>query len=206
VTTTIDEDNGKTTLTFFVNVMSELAKLNNFNGMAALYSGIVRSHTSKKMIQSMSIQHRRIYENAEQLFSDKSNYRRYRETIRSSGLACIPYVGLFFRDLKKLKVELMVGCQISFERCVELAQLVEDFTKHQLPYSQLNFADTDLTYQLNQAIPCVQKWLNNLVDEKKEYISNEQQYTLVLESLIARFMMIVKDDEHSPSWMKVRNL
>jgi hypothetical protein len=189
-----------------MSVIAELAKLNNFNGMAAFYSGIVHSSTSKKTIQSLSPFYRQIYENAEQLFSEKSNYKRYREVLRSAGLTCIPYVGLFFRDLKQLlKGEFMERCQISLERCVEVANLVGDFTKYQRPHSQIDFSGRDIPLENQQIIPCVQKWIWSLVDEKGTSVSSEQ-FDCILHSLVSRFVVKVKEGDQMPLWMKVRTL
>jgi hypothetical protein len=185
--------------------MTELTKLNNFNGMAALYSGIVRSHTSKKTMHSLPQALRQTYEYAEQLFSDKSSHKRYREALRNATLPCIPYVGLFLIEIENLlTLQLVDGGQIWFERCVEVANLVGEFTKYQIPYNQFDFKSRNFPLEKLQLIPCVQKWLRGLVDDGSESVSNEQQYTGILKSLVARFVVKVKEESQSPLWTKVR--
>lgn len=183
VSAMLSEDDNIDALLYFLNLIYEFSKLNNFNGMAAFYSGIRKSSigNSKKVIHSLTMRHRQIYDNAESLFTDKSNYKRYRETIKSASLPCIPFVGVFLRDMTvMLKVKFIEGGMILFEKCRELADLITDFTKYQMRYDKI------------EEIPCVQRWLSGLVKEKlfsevvqRETVSN--QFNGMGRSLLERF-------------------
>jgi hypothetical protein len=154
---------GADKLNLFVDLMSELLRLNNFNNLAAVLCGIQESSCfkSNKMKQTLDTTRRSTFDLVERIFDEKSNSKLYRRTLHkvvSGGGICVPYMGVWLGDLASVvdgNPPILNGDSINFEKCCLVADVVEELHGYQRMYHDLN------------VIPCLQKWLVNLNEEVK---------------------------------------
>jgi hypothetical protein len=154
VTATLEKATLMDELIFFLRVIHEFSKLNNFNGMAEFFFGIRRSSSALSQIQNLHPAYQQIYTSTDLLFSDKVNHKRYRETLRNAPVLCIPFVTVFLEDLQKIFSKLLEKEMIVFDRCIEATNIIDEFTRYQIRTEKI------------QAIPCIQKWLIGLEKER----------------------------------------
>ena len=163
VTQTFVERFEGTDISYFVDLYDEFAKLNNFNGMAAVFGGLRSAFdTDKAALQSLNRSHKKFYEDMKTLFCS-----HYRDTFEKSPIPCVPFVVALEEDLcqliktdppifdRKLKA-------VAFERCQLIAEYLTEIRRRQVPYTQ------------KETIPLIQKWLT-LVKANYNPSSTSQQ-------------------------------
>jgi hypothetical protein len=156
VTTTIeDEAKDKViTITYFLDLMNEYSKLNNYTGLAAVLNGFRQTQIfrSKKMSHLLTVSQREFFEFVKSLLSKQGNYKRYRDTLSKSGLPCVPQINILLSDIEVYATSLPVksGDIINFDVCSDIAQTVERIRTYQLRYYNLT------------AINCLQNWFFEL--------------------------------------------
>ncbi|KNC55228.1 uncharacterized protein AMSG_10857 [Thecamonas trahens ATCC 50062] len=86
----------------FIAIARELRELNNLNGVLEIYGGLTShavkrlSHTWKKVSPEALAE----LESMRELGSAKASHKAYREALaRCGGQACVPFLGVFLRDL-----------------------------------------------------------------------------------------------------------
>jgi RasGEF domain len=99
-----DPDDRAGTVRCFILMAERLAKLNNFNTLMAALAGLNISAVSrlKTTWALLSVKSRGALEVLEALMDVASNYGRYRERLaklRASNTDCLPYMGVYLRDL-----------------------------------------------------------------------------------------------------------
>jgi hypothetical protein len=204
VTNSLNDRPEPNILLFFLKVMLEFSVLNNFNGLAAFYFGIKKSidanSKTMKVLLSMTSQDRLIFENAKCLFSEKSNYKKYRENLRSTSLPCLPYVKLLQGDMKQLLKSVIVDGKVDCDRCGDIVSLVEKLCKYQIPYFQFGSIKKDYKWSL---IPCIQKWLVTIGENKTiDNGLNEKYFREVSQTIVASLKLKVNESENLPSWVQ----
>ncbi|KAI9089827.1 ras guanine nucleotide exchange factor domain-containing protein [Phlyctochytrium arcticum] len=86
----------------FMKIAQILRNLNNYNTLMAVLAGVnsaavLRLRQTRKLLQNR--QSYREYQALEKLMSSEKSFALYRQTLRKSDLPCIPYLGVFLRDL-----------------------------------------------------------------------------------------------------------
>jgi hypothetical protein len=131
-----------------------LIKLNNYNSSFCIRLGISESAVGslKKYIHLIRTSQRIQFETNDNLFSEKSNWKKYREIIKKVSGPCVPYLGVILSDLKSLKESLVDGGMIHMEKCRAITSLLDDIRQLQVPYKGI------------EMISCVRKWMIELRD------------------------------------------
>eukprot|EP00009_Paramoeba_aestuarina_P001298 CAMPEP_0201510600 /NCGR_PEP_ID=MMETSP0161_2-20130828/3219_1 /ASSEMBLY_ACC=CAM_ASM_000251 /TAXON_ID=180227 /ORGANISM="Neoparamoeba aestuarina, Strain SoJaBio B1-5/56/2" /LENGTH=867 /DNA_ID=CAMNT_0047905791 /DNA_START=89 /DNA_END=2692 /DNA_ORIENTATION=- len=85
----------------FIRIMEELYKLNNFNGMMEILSGINSSpvRRMKKTFEGIGKSYTKRFTVIENLLAHAHSYRNYRAHLKSIIPPCIPYLGVSLTDL-----------------------------------------------------------------------------------------------------------
>ncbi|KAJ3020574.1 hypothetical protein HKX48_000595 [Thoreauomyces humboldtii] len=86
----------------FMKIAQVLRNSNNYNTLMAVLAGInsgaiLRLRQTRKFLQDR--QSYRNHQALEKLMSSDRSFALYRKALRMSGLPCIPYLGVFLRDL-----------------------------------------------------------------------------------------------------------
>ncbi|TPX38376.1 hypothetical protein SmJEL517_g00194 [Synchytrium microbalum] len=90
------------TMIKFMKIAMALRNANNFNSLMAVLAGlnsapIARLHNTRKLLVDRTTF--QTFEALEKLMSSEKSFSAYRFALKRSELPCIPYLGLFFRDL-----------------------------------------------------------------------------------------------------------
>ncbi|TPX45820.1 hypothetical protein SeLEV6574_g03628 [Synchytrium endobioticum] len=90
------------TMSKFMKIAIVLRNSNNYNSLMAVLAGlnsapIARLHNTRRLLMDKSTFH--MYEAIEKLMASEKSFAAYRHALKKSDLPCIPYLGLFFRDL-----------------------------------------------------------------------------------------------------------
>jgi len=85
----------------WIDVAEECRKLNNLNSVMELLGGLRMAAVSrlKKSWDNIDAKHLAVFKKLEDLMSSLQNYKQYRETMNQSVPPCIPYLGIYLRDL-----------------------------------------------------------------------------------------------------------
>jgi hypothetical protein len=132
----------------FLQLMEELYKLNNFNGMASVWCGICNS----SIIQTKK-SNNKIVKKAMKLFNKKGNYSHYRSEIETCGVPCVPFGRVIETDI----LEQLEGNEsivqmnfVNFDRCRKIGEVVMFVRDLQIGYSHLK-----------QIVP-LQEWIQKM--------------------------------------------
>lgn len=140
-THTIDASEGGEAWIRFAALMDEMHRLNNFNGMAAVWVGINNSCVGQnKKLLNQNNPMIKICKKASEMFSSKFNYDQYRKEMKSAGVPCVPFVRVLVSDI----TELIEGTEpifrwnfVDFERCRRIAEIVLCVCEVQIRYSNV---------------------------------------------------------------------
>ncbi|EFC43246.1 hypothetical protein NAEGRDRAFT_50007 [Naegleria gruberi] len=153
----------KTILTKMIQIAEECRKLNNFNAVFEIVSGLQNSavHRLKKTWEALKSESRRDHEELLAIISGDNNFRAIRHAILYVKPPCIPYIGVFLTDLTFIEDgnPNVLNDKINFIKRRKLAMLIRDIqTYQQTPYSLQN-------------VPELQERLKNIhnMDEDKLY-------------------------------------
>ncbi|KAJ3444236.1 ras guanine nucleotide exchange factor i-related [Anaeramoeba flamelloides] len=89
------------TISWFLRIADHLRKLNNFNGVMSIISGLKCSaiHRLKYSFEEISKKYLDINENLSSELSSQASYSKYRNSLRQVNPPCIPYLGTYLTDL-----------------------------------------------------------------------------------------------------------
>jgi son of sevenless-like protein len=141
-TCVVQEENPKQrklTLTKMIHLAEACYKLNNFNAIFEIVSGLQNAavHRLRKTWEAISTRERKEYERLVDLVSRDNNYRSIRRAILDVKPPCIPYIGVFLTDLTFIEdgnPDILNG-KINFIKRRKLAMLIRDIqTYQQTPY------------------------------------------------------------------------
>jgi len=133
----------KTIMTKMIQIAEECRKLNNFNAVFEVISGLQNSavHRMKKTWDALKSESRRDHDELLSLISGDNNFRAIRHAILYVKPPCIPYIGVFLTDLTFIEDgnPNTLNDKINFIKRRKLAMLIRDIqTYQQTPYSLQN--------------------------------------------------------------------
>eukprot|EP00005_Dracoamoeba_jomungandri_P000702 CAMPEP_0174257274 /NCGR_PEP_ID=MMETSP0439-20130205/6438_1 /TAXON_ID=0 /ORGANISM="Stereomyxa ramosa, Strain Chinc5" /LENGTH=993 /DNA_ID=CAMNT_0015340291 /DNA_START=75 /DNA_END=3056 /DNA_ORIENTATION=+ len=85
----------------FISVAEALRKLNNFHTLMGIIAGLNTSSVSRLRSIKSEISKKTLsnFKKHEELMNPEGNFQFYRDTIHASHLPCIPYLGVYLKDL-----------------------------------------------------------------------------------------------------------
>ncbi|KAJ3450892.1 ras guanine nucleotide exchange factor i-related [Anaeramoeba flamelloides] len=88
-------------LTKFIMIANHLFKLNNFNSLISIMSGINSSavHRLKFTFEELAPKNTEIINNFKQLLSGEGSYKKYRKHLHQIEPPCVPYLGVYLTDI-----------------------------------------------------------------------------------------------------------
>ena len=127
------------TLKKFIDLMSELEALNNFNGMMEVLSGINSSSVRrmKKTFKGLDAEYTKKFEKFENLLSHQFSYRGYRDHLHNINPPCVPYMGVYLTDLTFLmdgNPDNVDDGLINFKKRRLIAEVIEEIHQYQVIY------------------------------------------------------------------------
>lgn len=86
---------------YFIKLADRLRQIRNFNSVMAIVSALNAAPISRlrKSWEAVSSKYRSIFANLRTLMDHSRNFAVYRQTIKVTGLPCLPFLGLFLTDL-----------------------------------------------------------------------------------------------------------
>eukprot|EP01096_Ripella_sp_DP13-Kostka_P005712 TRINITY_DN1979_c1_g1_i1.p1 TRINITY_DN1979_c1_g1~~TRINITY_DN1979_c1_g1_i1.p1 ORF type:complete len:456 (+),score=129.65 TRINITY_DN1979_c1_g1_i1:412-1779(+) len=120
----------------FINVASCLSKMHNYNSMLAITAGLNMSVVQRlrktwKMVPKKQMDD---LQELEDLMDCRSNYKIYRHQLEHSPLPCVPYFGIFLRDLTFIDIgneDLTAKGELNFAKMRMRAETVKELKKFQ---------------------------------------------------------------------------
>src|SRR3989338_4751682 len=125
---------------YFISVAKKCTKkLNNFNTMLEITAGLNMAPVRRLKKTWLAIPSKSTVdlEELERLMDHRQNYKTYRETIKNAPRPCLPYFGIFLRDITFIDVgnePLLPNGFVNFDRMSLISTLVQDFQSFQVPY------------------------------------------------------------------------
>jgi hypothetical protein len=116
----------------FLQLIDEFDKLNNFNGMVAVWNAISNApdFTLKKLSKIKKKYSKRFHQN--------NNYSQYRQELAICGVPCVPYAQVIEDDLVNLfDTELVSVNFVNFERFRSISTVVTTIRHLQIEYSSI---------------------------------------------------------------------
>eukprot|EP00002_Diphylleia_rotans_P034055 TRINITY_DN7290_c0_g1_i4.p1 TRINITY_DN7290_c0_g1~~TRINITY_DN7290_c0_g1_i4.p1 ORF type:complete len:1286 (+),score=228.71 TRINITY_DN7290_c0_g1_i4:63-3920(+) len=88
-------------ITKFIQIAEALRKLNNFNSLMGILSGLNQTpiHRLRIAMEEVSPRAKQTLAEIHELMSSASSYRKYRETLHNAKPPCIPFLGVYLSDL-----------------------------------------------------------------------------------------------------------
>jgi hypothetical protein len=85
----------------FIRIASECLKMNNFSSSYAIFSGLSQPSISRLSDSwaGVNADAKRTWESLKEIFRTDKNMGNIREAIKNSIVPCIPYIGVFLKDL-----------------------------------------------------------------------------------------------------------
>lgn len=105
----------------------------------AVFSGIncEAVHRLKHSFRELPQDVKKILLRLEDFANPSASYARYRSVYRAAKPPCIPYIGIYLRDLAFLEKTMpsYIGKKINFAKCRALYQVIEEVLQYQdMPY------------------------------------------------------------------------
>jgi len=161
VTTEVITRNGKDqieTLEKMIKIAWKCRKLNNYNGVMEVLSGL-NNHSIqrlKKLWNSILEKYRKKFQMLDELMNPFSNFKNYNNEINEKSLqAVLPHFGLFVRDFTSI----IQGC----EHLTEDSKINTELIKGLYDRSQAFLKFQSSNFKLATTLPEVDKFLANLV-------------------------------------------
>jgi len=85
----------------FISLLDHLRKLNNFNSLLAVMSGLNNSAVFRLQFtrDEISSKSKKLFEEYMELMNNKNSYKNYREALHTVNPPCVPYLGVYLTDL-----------------------------------------------------------------------------------------------------------
>eukprot|EP00004_Rigifila_ramosa_P007499 TRINITY_DN1849_c0_g1_i3.p1 TRINITY_DN1849_c0_g1~~TRINITY_DN1849_c0_g1_i3.p1 ORF type:complete len:1081 (+),score=249.42 TRINITY_DN1849_c0_g1_i3:2-3244(+) len=85
----------------FIDILSQLHKLNNYNSLLAIISGLGNSsvHRLRHTFSQVPKPQLQIFEQMQELMNGNQSYRNFRAALHLANPPCIPYLGMYLTDL-----------------------------------------------------------------------------------------------------------
>jgi son of sevenless-like protein len=144
----------------FIKIAAALRKINNFHTLMAVLSGlndgpIFRLKTTKDQIPPKWL---KVWEELQSLMSHEGSYVNYRHALSAAQPPCIPYIGIYLRDLVYIEstnapeeVKVPDGIQFKQKKQVfSVIKLLQTYQEH--PYA---FEPNDELIQMLNTLPTV---------------------------------------------------
>jgi son of sevenless-like protein len=134
------EDKRLLTITRFIELLEHMKEIQNYHGVMVVYSALNLGcvQTFEQTWKEVSGKHMATIKQIETLMDPSGNYKRYRETIKSSGTPLLPFQGVFLTDftfVDEIPDRLENG-MVNFEKMHIIANIFNQlvrFQKH--PYN-----------------------------------------------------------------------
>jgi len=154
----------------FIDISQNCTNLNNFSGAFAIIAGLETSaiFRMKKTWDGVSVEKKQTFENLKLILSSNKSYKDYRNRLRSSVGACIPYLGVYLSDLTFIdegNQDIIKSTNlVNFDKRIMVSKVIVDIQQFQ-----------QLSYTL-KPVPLLQSFLTNL-----ESLTEQEIYKLSLE-------------------------
>jgi hypothetical protein len=155
-------------LTKFIQIAEGCEKLNNYNGMMEIISGLQSSAIFRlKHTWALCTKHLKKYEQIHALMARDKNFGKFRDHLHSVDPPCIPYVGVYLTDLTFIEdgnKDYLDNGLINFDKRRKISQVIREIQQYQqTPYCL-------------EAVPAIQKYLTSVT-----YLEENETYTLSLQ-------------------------
>jgi len=129
-------------------------EIRNYNSLMEIIAGLNRGSVQrmKKTWETVAYVSRQTLSSLNQVVDSLQNYKNYRDQLRKSVLPCLPYFGIFLRDLTFMDVGNpgKIGEYINFEKIYMTSRILRDIQTYQrTPY---HFDDDELQPHLRRLL------------------------------------------------------
>jgi len=142
-------------LRYFIKLARKCLKLNNFNAVMEITSGLLNNSVFrlKKTWEQLQNKTKKKFDAMTKLMSNETNYRSYRDGLRSSNPPVVPYFGMYLTDLIYIEngnPDKTKENHINFDKSRIIARVIKEIQSYQ-----------QAPYNLEQ-IPEFEAYFNNL--------------------------------------------
>jgi len=111
-------------ITKWIKIAQCLEKMNNFHSLMAVLSGLNEGciHRLKQTQTEIPEKYQMLYQELQTLMSYDGSYKNYRKRLNEAHLPCIPYLGIYLRDLTYLESTDSKGANDLVEKGVNFKQ------------------------------------------------------------------------------------
>jgi hypothetical protein len=165
-------------LTWFIKLIVELIKINNYNSSWAVHGALNSTHIFNLKHTWAGIRRRwkDSFDNHTTLFKDTGNYRLLRRQIQSLKPPAIPQLGVLLKDLVFIDDGFFLmknenGSKVNFRKCVKLAERIREgfgkFQKQPFEFRRNDLALAWLRHHQDKAIVIGNSAMTELADRVK---------------------------------------
>jgi len=114
-----------------IQLAQKCAELRNYNSLMEILGGLNRGSVQrmKKAWEAVSQSSRETFQALNNLVDPRRNYKNYRDQLKRNVVPCLPYVGMYLRDLTFTEeaMENKDGDLINFQKIQVVAKILKDF-------------------------------------------------------------------------------
>jgi len=117
------------TIEKLIQIANKCVEMKNFNSFMEILGGLNRGSVRrmKKAWESVSPASLEIFESLNSIVDPRRNFNNYREQLKKKNVPCLPYFGIYLRDLTFAdEVVDKVGEYINFEKILTNCKILKD--------------------------------------------------------------------------------